>query len=81
MIDTDGYRPNVGIVLVNADSDKVLWARRLGQDAWQFPQGGIKRHETPEVALFRELGGEQSAWAGRSATTHAWRRSPGHGLG
>jgi len=32
-----------------------LWARRLGQDSWQFPQGGIKRHETPEQALYREL--------------------------
>lgn len=33
----------------------MLWARRLGQDSWQFPQGGIKRHETPEQALYREL--------------------------
>jgi putative (di)nucleoside polyphosphate hydrolase len=24
-------------------------------DAWQFPQGGIKRDETPEMAVFREL--------------------------
>ncbi len=33
----------------------MLWARRLGQDSWQFPQGGIKQDETPEQALFREL--------------------------
>lgn len=32
-----------------------MWARRLGQDSWQFPQGGIKQDETPEQALFREL--------------------------
>ena len=32
-----------------------MWARRLGQDSWQFPQGGIKRNETPEEALYREL--------------------------
>ncbi len=32
-----------------------MWARRLGQDSWQFPQGGIKQNETPEEALFREL--------------------------
>ena len=57
MIDTDGFRPNVGIILVN-DAGSVLWARRVGQDAWQFPQGGIKAHETPEEALFRELGEE-----------------------
>ena len=31
---------------------------RIGQDAWQFPQGGIKPQETPEQALYRELGEE-----------------------
>ena len=54
MIDSDGYRPNVGIILSNCEG-QLLWARRIGQDAWQFPQGGIKEQETPEQALFREL--------------------------
>ena len=54
MIDTDGYRMNVGIILINQDG-QVLWAKRAGQNAWQFPQGGIKAHETPKRALFREL--------------------------
>ncbi|HEX7044210.1 MAG TPA: RNA pyrophosphohydrolase [Burkholderiales bacterium] len=54
MIDEHGYRPNVGIVLCNAEN-RVLWARRAGRDGWQFPQGGIKAHETAEQALFREL--------------------------
>ncbi|OQW90945.1 MAG: RNA pyrophosphohydrolase [Beggiatoa sp. IS2] len=54
MIDTDGYRLNVGIILVNQVS-QVLWAKRVGQDAWQFPQGGIKAYEQPQQALFREL--------------------------
>lgn len=54
MIDVDGFRPNVGMVLANADGE-VLWARRVGQQGWQFPQGGIKSHESPEEALFREL--------------------------
>lgn len=54
MIDSQGYRANVGIILCNRDG-RLLWARRLGQDSWQFPQGGIKRHETPEQALYREL--------------------------
>ena len=44
----------MGIILSN-NQGKVLWARRIGQNAWQFPQGGIKPHETPEEALFREL--------------------------
>jgi putative (di)nucleoside polyphosphate hydrolase len=52
VIDSDGFRPNVGIILANR-YDEVFWARRIGQDSWQFPQGGIKVHETPEQALFR----------------------------
>jgi len=55
MIDSDGYRPNVGIILSN-DAGQLLWARRVGgRDAWQFPQGGIQLNEEPETALFREL--------------------------
>ncbi|WP_372716325.1 RNA pyrophosphohydrolase [Immundisolibacter sp.] len=54
MIDAEGFRANVGIVLVN-HAGQVFWARRIGQNAWQFPQGGIKQHEQPEQALFREL--------------------------
>jgi len=54
VIDSDGFRPNVGIILANS-LGQVLWARRIGQDAWQFPQGGINEHETPEEAMFREL--------------------------
>ena len=57
MIDAEGFRPNVGIVLANARGE-VLWARRAGQDAWQFPQGGIQGQETPEEALYRELNEE-----------------------
>lgn len=54
MIDANGFRANVGIILSNARG-QVLWARRCGQEAWQFPQGGIKFHESPRQALFREL--------------------------
>lgn len=54
MIDSDGYRSNVGIIICN-QSSQVLWARRFGQNSWQFPQGGIQRNETPEQAMFREL--------------------------
>lgn len=54
MIDSQGYRANVGIILSNQEG-RVLWARRLGQDSWQFPQGGIKKNETAEQALYREL--------------------------
>jgi len=55
VIDADGFRPNVGIILTNSRGE-LLWARRIGgQDAWQFPQGGIKHHESAEQALYREL--------------------------
>ena len=54
MIDSDGYRANVGIVLSNSEG-AVLWARRAGRDAWQFPQGGINADEDPEQAMYREL--------------------------
>jgi putative (di)nucleoside polyphosphate hydrolase len=54
MIDDNGYRPNVGIILCNP-AGHVFWGRRCGHDGWQFPQGGIHGDETPEQALFREL--------------------------
>jgi putative (di)nucleoside polyphosphate hydrolase len=54
MVDRDGYRPNVGIILVNSRNE-VFWAKRIREDAWQFPQGGIKPGETPEQAMYREL--------------------------
>nr|WP_314264225.1 RNA pyrophosphohydrolase [uncultured Moellerella sp.] len=54
MIDDDGYRPNVGIVICNRHG-QVLWARRYGQHSWQFPQGGINPGESPEQAMYREL--------------------------
>ena len=54
MIDEEGFRANVGIILSNAEGH-VFWARRLGQNAWQFPQGGIDERESPEEAMFREL--------------------------
>ena len=57
MIDSDGYRQNVGIVLLNRNNE-VLWGRRKGESAWQFPQGGISDLEKPEDAMIRELNEE-----------------------
>ena len=54
MLDRDGYRPNVGIILAN-QRDEVFWGKRVNQHAWQFPQGGIKHGETPVQAMYREL--------------------------
>ena len=40
MLDREGYRANVGIVLLNSHNE-VFWGKRVGQHSWQFPQGGI----------------------------------------
>ena len=77
MVDADGYRPNVGIVLSN-DRGQVLWARRIGgQDHWQFPQGGINARESVEDALYRELHEEVGLEPGSVeilARTNGWLR-------
>lgn len=57
MIDSEGFRPNVGIILCNAEG-RLFWAKRIGQHSWQFPQGGIQWDESPEQAMFRELAEE-----------------------
>ena len=54
MLDKDGYRPNVGIILLNHRGE-VFWGKRVRQHSWQFPQGGIKFGESPEQAMYREL--------------------------
>ena len=54
MLDRDGFRPNVGIVICNARNE-VFWGKRIKEHSWQFPQGGIKHGETPEQAMYREL--------------------------
>ena len=54
MIDKDGFRANVGIVVCNCEG-RVFWGKRLGEHSWQFPQGGIDHGETPEEAMYREL--------------------------
>jgi putative (di)nucleoside polyphosphate hydrolase len=54
VIDQDGFRQGIGIILVNSNRQLFL-AKRIGKDAWQFPQGGMQGDETPEQAMFREL--------------------------
>jgi putative (di)nucleoside polyphosphate hydrolase len=54
MLDRDGFRPNVGIILLN-QKGQVFWGKRIRTHSWQFPQGGIDRGESPEQAMFREL--------------------------
>jgi putative (di)nucleoside polyphosphate hydrolase len=55
---TEGrYRPNVGIVVFNAQGQVWLGrrAKTLSSQNWQFPQGGIDAGEEPLDAARREL--------------------------
>ena len=54
MLDRDGFRPNVGIILLN-QRNQVFWGKRIREHSWQFPQGGINPNEDPETAMYREL--------------------------
>jgi putative (di)nucleoside polyphosphate hydrolase len=53
-IDAQGFRANVGIVLIRDGGEVFLGSRSDGR-GWQFPQGGVRRDESAEEALFREL--------------------------
>ena len=54
-----GYRPCVGVMLVNMDG-RVFVGQRIDSqvEAWQMPQGGIDPGEEEKEAAFRELGEE-----------------------
>ncbi|WP_024955362.1 RNA pyrophosphohydrolase [Sulfurospirillum arcachonense] len=53
------YRPNVAAVIVSSkypfECELFVALRNDIEDAWQFPQGGIDKGETPKEALLREL--------------------------
>jgi putative (di)nucleoside polyphosphate hydrolase len=54
LIDAQGFRANVGIVLIRDGGDVFLGGRSDGR-GWQFPQGGVRQDESAEQALYREL--------------------------
>jgi putative (di)nucleoside polyphosphate hydrolase len=75
-IDAGGYRANVGIVIMNAGGQVFLGGRARAR-GWQFPQGGIRRGERPEEALYRELAEEVGLARGQVsevARTRGWLR-------
>jgi len=76
VIDKDGFRHGVGIILVNSKR-QVFIAKRVGKEAWQFPQGGLQEAETPEEAMLRELKEEiglSAADVKIIASTRRWLR-------
>lgn len=54
MIDKNGYRLNVGIIIANKNG-QLFWGKRTKSQGWQFPQGGVNPYETLEETMFREL--------------------------
>ncbi len=54
MIDSEGFRANVAIVLLNSEG-RVFWGKRRRQGSWQFPQGGLNDNEPALSAMYREL--------------------------
>lgn len=54
VIDSDGFRANVGIVLMRGDGG-VFLGRQVGGRGWQFPQGGVLSGERLQQAAYREL--------------------------
>ena len=51
-----GYRPAVGVMLINGER-KVWVGQRLDStlEAWQMPQGGLDPGESPLEGAYREL--------------------------
>lgn len=75
-IDSQGFRANVGIMLVRGDGQLFLGGRSGGR-GWQFPQGGIRQGEALEHALYRELAEETGLAPGDVdlvASTRGWLR-------
>jgi len=76
LIDTEGFRANVGIVLIRDGGDVFLGGRSDGR-GWQFPQGGVLEDESAEQALYRELREEvglEPADVEILAATRSWLR-------
>ena len=76
MIDADGYRAGVAMIIFNHQR-RLFWAKRVGQNAWQFPQGGMQEGETPEQTMYRELKEEvglDPQDVSIVTVTHSWLR-------
>jgi putative (di)nucleoside polyphosphate hydrolase len=76
-----GYRPCVGLMLINA-AGRLFIGQRRGPllDAWQMPQGGIDPAELPRAAAWRELreevGTDQAQLLAESGCWYAYDLAP-----
>ena len=53
-MDKKNYRRGVGMIIINNDG-RFWLGKRIGTEAWQFPQGGIDKGEDIKNAMYREL--------------------------
>jgi putative (di)nucleoside polyphosphate hydrolase len=53
MLDRDGFRPNVGIILLN-QKNQVFWGKRIRTHSWQFPS---RRHRPRRESRTRHVPG------------------------
>ena len=53
-MDKKNYRRGVGMIIIN-DDGRFWLGKRIGTEAWQFPQGGIDKGEKVREAMYREL--------------------------
>lgn len=49
------YRPCVGAMIMNKEGLVLVGERIDTKNAWQLPQGGIDKGETPQQAILREI--------------------------
>ena len=78
------YRPCVGIMLLNGEGRVFVGRRKDTPDAWQMPQGGIDKGESPRDAALRELleeiGTDKAEMVAETAGWHRYDLPP-HLLG
>lgn len=49
------FRANVGAMIINHQSEILMFERADVKNAWQMPQGGIEPGELPRNAVLREV--------------------------
>jgi putative (di)nucleoside polyphosphate hydrolase len=69
------YRRCAGVMLMNDQGEVFVGRRKDTPDAWQMPQGGIDKGETPRDAALREMHEEIGTDKGEViAETAEWLR-------
>ena len=53
-MDKKNYRRGVGMIIINNDG-RFWLGKRIGTEAWQFPQGGIDKGEKVREAMYLSL--------------------------